>query len=140
MDLQGEPTDDKDSTAYPDGVFTRITLGVALEKTFEPLGNSKVIPYLSAGIGAGIIGDEDVSGSTETGAIYNIETDAGTEIIPNIILGIDWSFSDEWFLELAARADYHIADWDVEDKVSGAKESIDSYFAYGFQLGIGKQF
>lgn len=38
------------------------------------------------------------------------------------------------------RADYHLADWEMRDTVSGATGSIDDYLVKGLSLGVVTRF
>jgi hypothetical protein len=49
-------------------------------------------------------------------------------------------FGKRWEAEIAGRYSYHIADWDVEDQVSGKSDRLDHYSTYGFYLGLGFRF
>jgi hypothetical protein len=93
-------------------------------------------PFALAGIGFGITDVDDVQGDVPGGGTYDITTDGGTEIIPFIGAGLRNQFSKSFEAEIAVRAQYHIGGWDVNDRISGLKASVDDYFAYGAYAGL----
>ena len=93
-------------------------------------------PFALAGMGFGIVDVDDIQGDVEGGGTYDITTDGGTEVIPFIGAGLRNQFSKSFEAELAVRAQYHIGGWDVKDRISGLKGSVDDYFAYGAYAGL----
>lgn len=93
-------------------------------------------PFALAGIGFGITDVDDVQGDVPGGGTYDITTDGGTEVIPFIGAGLRNRFNKSFEAEFAVRAQYHIGGWDVKDRISGLKASVDDYFAYGAYAGL----
>ncbi len=93
-------------------------------------------PFVLAGLGLGITDVDDVKGNVVGGGTYDIVTDGGTEVIPFVGAGYRYAFSKRFEADFAARAQYHIGGWDVKDRTSGVKGSVDDYFAYGGYVGL----
>ena len=49
-------------------------------------------------------------------------------------------FGGHWYFEAALRADQHFTDWAILDEVSGTSGTVDDYFAWGGNLGVGFRF
>jgi hypothetical protein len=47
------------------------------------------------------------------------------------------NFGEHWYAEFRIHATQHFADWQVEDRVSGASGSIDDYLSLGGDLAAG---
>jgi hypothetical protein len=124
------------STDELDADMTNIIITLWGEREFS-LKSQKLRPYIAGGIGIGLVDVDDVSGS---GGQFDIKTDAGTEYIPAVTVGLRYLFGKRWEAEIAGRYSYHIADWDVEDQVSGKSDRLDHYSTYGFYLGLGFRF
>jgi hypothetical protein len=127
------------STDELDADMTNIIITVWGEREFS-LKSQKLRPYIAGGIGIGLVDVDDVSGTVAGGGPFDIETDAGTEFIPALAVGLRYLFGKRWEAEIARRYSYHIADWDVEDQVSGKSDSLDNYSTYGFYFGLGFRF
>ena len=93
-------------------------------------------PFVLAGLGLGLTDVDDVKGNVVGGGTYDIVTDGGTEIIPFVGVGYRYAFSKRFEADFAARAQYHIGGWDIKDRTSGLKGSVDDYFAYGGYVGL----
>ncbi|MHC4792330.1 MAG: outer membrane beta-barrel protein, partial [Planctomycetota bacterium] len=130
------------STDELDADMTNIIITLWGEREFIPDGKKlqKLRPFIAGGLGIGLVDADDVSGTVAGGGQFNIETDAGTEFIPALAVGLRYLFGERWEAEIAGRYSYHIADWDVEDRISGKSDSVDNYSTYGFYLGLGFRF
>ena len=87
-----------------------------------------------------VIDVDDVSGPLEGGGTFNITTDAGTETLLGIKLGIRQSLGDYWSANYALRYDYHLADWNVTDTISSSTTDIGNYSTYGILVGVSRKF
>lgn len=72
-----------------------------------------------------------------SGGSFDIRTDAGTEVVASALAGWSRRLGRRWFVEFAVRADQHFADWQLTDRVSGARATVDDYLALGGHLGLG---
>lgn len=96
--------------------------------------------FWTTGLGWASLDADDITGPTADGGTYNIATDIGTEIILSASAGMRLLLKDRWYLEVALRGDQHFADWAILDRVSGATGSVEDYFAWGANLGVGFRF
>jgi hypothetical protein len=128
-----------DSTTELDSDMTNIIITIWGEREFS-LKSQKLKPYIAGGIGIGLVDVDDLSGNVSGGGQFDIKTDGGIEFIPALAVGLRYLFGERWEAEIAGRYNYHIADWDVEDRISGKSDSLDNYSTYGFYLGLGFQF
>ena len=127
------------STDELDANMTNIIITVWGEREFILDGekSQKLRPFIAGGFGIGLVDVDDVSGTVAGGGQFDIKTDAGTEYIPALAVGLRYLFGKRWEAEIAGRYSYHIADWDVEDRISGKSDSLDNYSTFGFYLGLG---
>lgn len=130
----------QDEDLEPIDVVAEATLVSAwLQRDFERPGG-RVVWFWGAGLGLASIDVPDAAGPLEGPGTFDIRTEADTEIIASFLGGVQWRLGSRGFLEFALRADQHFADWKLTDRVSGRTGSIDDYFAYGGQLGLGFRF
>ena len=89
-------------------------------------------------LGGGIneVDVDDVTGPLKGGGTYDIETDVDTELI--LVGNVGWiqRLGDTWSARYEITAEYHSADWEMTDKISGNTGDIDDYSVYGFRLGL----
>lgn len=99
-------------------------------------GADWIVPFVFAGIGIGVGNDDTITGNRQYGGQFSIYADPGTEVIPGIGIGARFPVADSMFIETAARFDYHFADWDVRDNISGVSSTIDDYSTFGGYLAL----
>lgn len=92
------------------------------------------------GLGFATVDVPDASGPLAGPGTFDIQTAADTEIIASLLAGIQGRLGGRWFLEFGLRADQHFADWQLTDRVSGARGAVDDYLALGGHLGFGIRF
>ncbi len=115
------------------------TVSAWVERTFgRPQGRTEW--FLGAGLGFASIDVPDASGPLQGGGRFDIETEADTEIVAQLLAGVRRRLGQRWALEFALRADQHFADWAVTDRVSGRTATIDDYLALGGHLGFSFRF
>lgn len=88
--------------------------------------------------GAGLASPEvgRVQGPVEGGGIFDLETDAGTEILITASAGVRRNLGDHFALEFALRADHHISEWDVVDRPTGRTGQTGDYTGLGGHLAV----
>lgn len=114
-----------------------LTASAWIERTYL---RRKTEWFWGAGLGLASIDVPDASGPLANGGRFDIETDAGTEIVAQLLAGFSRRLGERWALEFAVRADQHFADWKVRDRVSGRASTIDDYLALGGYLGFAFRF
>jgi hypothetical protein len=115
------------------------TLSAWFERTLGEPG-SKGHWYWGAGLGLASVDVPDARGPVAGGGTFDIETDAGTEVVVTLLGGRRFRFGDRWALDLTLHLDEHFAEWEVVDRVSGRTGTIDDYFTYGGNLGLAFRF
>lgn len=93
------------------------------------------------GVGGGIALPEvdDATGPLAGGGVFDITTEASTEILASAFGGLRWR-PGRFFLEIAGRVDHHFSEWDVEDRVSGRTGTTEDYTGFGGHFGLGLRF
>lgn len=105
------------------------------EREFDT-GADWIVPFVFAGIGIGVGNDDTITGNRQYGGQFSIYADPGTEIIPGLGIGARFPVAGSVFIETAARFDYHFADWEVRDNISGSSSAIDDYSTFGGYLAL----
>ena len=118
-----------------DAQISQYILSIWGEREFDT-GPDWMTPFIFGGIGFGIGNDDTITGSLEGGGTFSIYSDAGTEIIPGLGVGVRFSVTDTVLLEAAARYDYHFADWNIKDSISGRTTTVDDYGTYGGYVAV----
>lgn len=96
--------------------------------------------FWGAALGFASIDVPDAVGPLEGGGTFDIRTEADSEMIVSLLAGLHRRLGERWMLEFALRADQHFADWQVTDRVSGNRGTVDDYRALGGHFGIGFRF
>lgn len=96
--------------------------------------------WWGGGLGFASVDVPAVAGRLASGGRFDIHTEADTEVIASLLAGVDRRLGRRLVLTFALRADQHFADWRVEDRVSGARASVDDYLALGGSLGLAVRF
>ena len=96
--------------------------------------------FWSLGLGFASPDVEDVSGSTDTGGMFDLTFDVGNEIHLMGTLGSSYNFTKNWSTSFALRAEYHFMDIVITDEVSGATKTIDSQSPLGAYLSLNYRF
>lgn len=91
--------------------------------------------FWQAGPGVSFVDANDVDGPVDGGGTFDITTDAGTEILGSLGGGYRHHLGS-WILEGNVRWDYHIADWEVEDRNTSTTGTVDDYKSWAFLLGL----
>lgn len=125
-----------------DSTVEQWQIGAFVEREFVPTPAAlrNLRPFGLVGVRFGITSADDLTGPTSDGGQFDIETDPGLEIIPTWTLGARYLLPWNLDIEAGLTADYHLADWRLSDRVSGARGSIDEYFALGGYLGLSARF
>jgi hypothetical protein len=119
-----------------DALATATSLSAWMERTFNPDGGDNTW-FVGFGLGAATVDAPDVSGPTANGGQFDVHTEVSTEILLSGLAGVRRTLGTTWYVEFLVHATQHLADWQVEDRVSGASGSIDDYLSLGGHLAIG---
>lgn len=122
-----------------DADLSTLTFGLAGERTlWSSAGGSQLYGLL--GVAYSSLDADDTSGALAGGGTFDITTDPGSEILGSLGLGYRWRLWKHVSLETLVRYDYHFADWEVRDTISGNTGSIDDYSTYAFLVGLSYSF
>ncbi|HEX5759495.1 MAG TPA: hypothetical protein VF121_09900 [Thermoanaerobaculia bacterium] len=113
------------------------TLSAWIERLF---GQGRTEWFLGAGLGLATIDVPDAAGPLAGGGRFDIATEADDEIVASLLGGVRRRVGQRLALELALRADQHLADWQLRDRVSGRTGAIDDYLALGGHFGVSFRF
>lgn len=119
-----------------DALAEATTFSAWAERAFVP-GEGKVTWFVGAGLGAASVDVPDAAGPRAGGGQFDIHTDVSTEIVLTGFAGVRRALGDRWYAEFRVHANQHFADWQMEDRVSGATGTIDDYLSMGGQLAVG---
>lgn len=134
LGLEQEP-----SLEVIDAKAEAVSLSAWIERA-TPTASGRWIWNWTAGLGVAAPDVEDAQGPLEGGGSFDITTDAGTEIIASVTGGVRRLLGERWALDFGLRVDHHIAEWEVQDRVSGRTTTLDSYTGLGGQLGLTYRF
>jgi hypothetical protein len=95
--------------------------------------------FVGAGLGASSVDVPDVTGPRADGGQFDVRTTVSTEMIVTGFAGVRRNLGERWYAEIRLHANQHLADWQVEDRVSGATGSIDDYTSFGGHLAFGRR-
>lgn len=96
--------------------------------------------FWSAGIGFTTPNVDDVSGPTDTGGMFDITFDVGSEIHVMGTIGTSYNFSSSWSTSFSARIEHHFMDILVTDRVTGNTAQIDSQTPIGAYISLNYKF
>ncbi len=91
--------------------------------------------FVGAGLGYDSIDIDPVSGPLEDGGTFDVVIDAGGQLLVTSSFGWRFDVGRRNALEVALRAERHFADWQVLDRVSGARTTVDDYTLTGIHFG-----
>lgn len=119
-----------------DALAEATVISAWIERTFSG-GQSPTTWFIGAGVGAASVDVPAATGLRADGEQFDVHTEVDTEIIASMMGGVRRNFGQRWYAEFSLRADQHFADWQIEDRATGATGSIDDYLAWGGHLAIG---
>jgi len=130
----------QDPSAEPiDAKATATALSGWIEREYSA-GSGRFRFFWNGGVGVASPDVDDVSGPLSGGGSFDITTDPGTELILSLGGGVKARLWKHLALELAARADHHLMDWEVMDRVSGRSGKLDDYTGIGGHFGLNFRF
>jgi hypothetical protein len=96
--------------------------------------------FWGGGLGVAFPEVDDAAGELANGGSFDITTDAGTEVLVSAFVGLRWRPFRHLSIELAARADHHVSEWTVTDRVSGRTGTTGDYTGVGGHFAIAYRF
>lgn len=139
--VAGLPADSDGGGADARASFT--TLSIWIERAYDTSSGRDW--FWTVGFGGSLVDIASVSGPLEGGGTYAVSTNIDGELgVEEVILsvggGLRQRVGSRSSVELALRADRHIADWEVVDQISGASGRLDDFLVWGVSMGWSFQF
>lgn len=97
-------------------------------------------PFALAGLALSSIHMDNHRGRLSDGTAYDLRTNAGTEHIFLFGGGMQARFFRTVEAEVGLRVEYHLANWTIEDRVSGAYVAADDYTTLAAYVGLSLAF
>ena len=104
------------------------------------IGTERFEPFVLLGLALASIDMSEHRGGLSDGTQYDLRTNAGTEHIFMAGAGIRSKIYRGIGLEIAVRGEYHLANWTIEDRVSGAYIAADDYPALAGYVALESSF
>ena len=113
---------------------TRLTvLSMRLERSWKSCVEG-LRPLAFAGLGMGYAVVDDRRGTAD-GRRFDIDAEGGIEAVPACGLGVQYGRKG-WKVDAGVKLERHVADWDLQDRLSGVKGEIGDYTAWGGWAGL----
>lgn len=127
----------QDATLEPiDALATATTFSLWIERALVPAGDFGAF-FIGGGLGAAFTDVPDVRGARADGGTFDVQTQVDTELLVFGLAGLRRQFGRHWYGEFAVGAAQHFANWQVTDRVSGRRGTIDDYLTWGAHLAVG---
>lgn len=128
-----------DTASEVDAIGTMITITAVAERRFE-LEAQGWTGFWNLGGGINEVDLDDADGPIRGGGSYDIETSVDTEFV--LVANAGWiqQINRQWSARYAFTYEYHIAEWEFRDRISGAEDTIDDYDLYGLRIGLDYRF
>lgn len=95
-------------------------------------------PFAFLGLGVGYAKLDDIAGKAD-GQSFDIDAEGDIETVPAGGVGLRYQQA-RWMVEIGVKAEYHLADWTLEDRRTGRVIEVGDYTAWGAWLGSGVRF
>ena len=128
-----------DSVGEVDALGTMNMFTVVAERRYT-LDSEGWVGFWNLGVGIADIDVDDADGDVKGGGTFDIKIDADTETVLIGSVGALQRLGEHWSARYEATLEQHIADWEIEDRVSGATDSYDDYTVYGLRVGMNYRF
>lgn len=124
---------DEDGIVDADSSHTMLTVVGERRYAMDAAGWTR---FWNLGGGFNQVDVDDVEGPLSAGGRYEIETDVDTETVLVGSLGWIQQLGHRWALRYELTAEYHLADWQMTDRISGNTGDVGDYQVFGFRLGL----
>jgi hypothetical protein len=127
------------ASAVVDGINDWRRISVFAERRYD--GDRTWDWHWLAGIGSASVDDiDDVAGQRIGGGTFDIATTADDELHVFAGGGLHREIGQRWLLETSLTLEHHATDYELVDRVSGARGKIGSQWVYGIAIGIDYRF
>ena len=127
------------SGSHPSADVNADVISVWVRQNFDA-GSTTWTPFGLAGLALSSIHMDAHRGRLSDGTAYDFRTNAGTEHIFLIGGGMQFRLFRAVEAEAGLRAEYHLANWTIEDRVSGAYVAADDYSTLAGYIGLSLAF
>jgi hypothetical protein len=114
-------------------------LNAAIERRYTRPGR-RLEWFWGVGAGFATVDVADVRGPLVGGGEFDLHQEVGTEILVGASAGFRVGFGRGFGLDFNLRAQQHLTDWQVTDRVSGRTAEVDDYLVTGGQIGVSWRF
>ncbi len=128
-----------DGARHPSTEIMADVISVWGQQNFD-VESARFRPFALIGLALSSIHMDTHKGQLADGTQYDLRTNAGTEHIFMAGGGVRLRLAGRLELETAIRGEYHLANWTIEDRVSGAYVASDDYPALAAYLGLSAEF
>jgi hypothetical protein len=126
------------SATVVDGTNDLSRASVLVERRYE--SDRRWDWYWLAGFGAASVDAPNVVGLRADGIPFDIATDADDEMHVFAGGGLRRPLGVRWALETTLTIEYHTTDYELVDRVSGARATIEAQSPYGIAIGVSYRF
>ena len=96
--------------------------------------------YWLVGVGAASVDAPNVVGVRADGSTFDIATEADDEIHVFAGGGLRRALGARWAFETTFTVEHHTTDYELVDRVSGARGTIEAHSPYGIAIGVSYRF
>jgi opacity protein-like surface antigen len=121
-----------------DGTNDLSRVAVFVERRFDT--RRRWDPYWLAGVGTASVDAPNVAGARTGGGAFDIATVADDEIHFFAGGGLQRQVGKDWLLDATFTFEHHDTNYQLLDRISGARGSIGSHSPYGIALGASYRF
>ena len=127
------------ATSVVDGINEWSRFSAFVERRYD--GDRAWNWHWLVGVGSASVDDvANVAGQRVGGGTFDIATTADDELHVFGGGGLHREIGSRWLLETSLTLEHHATDYELTDRVSGARGTISSHSVYGISIGIGYRF
>lgn len=95
----------------------------------------RIRPFAFLGMGLGYAVIDDIQG-TAGDRDYDVKSEGGLESVPACGMGIRYQHN-RWMVDGGVKVERHLANWKLEDRMSGGTVELGDYTVWGGWIGLG---
>jgi len=113
---------------------TRLTVvSMRIDRSWKcPIRDLRPLAFAGLGMGYAVVDDRL---GTAGGRRYDIDAEGGIEAVPVCGLGVQYG-RNGWSVDAGIKLERHVADWDMQDRLSAARCEVGDYTAWGGWAGL----